>query len=36
MFGIEFVPNSRRMIVDVFIVRLVFEYLTEEDLENDE
>ncbi len=36
MLGIEFVPNTRRMIVDVLIVRIVFEYLTEKDLENDE
>jgi hypothetical protein len=36
MLGIEFVPNTRSMLVDLLIVRVVFEYITEEDLENDE
>jgi hypothetical protein len=36
MLGLEFVPDSRRMIVDLFIIRIAFEYFTEEDLENGE
>lgn len=36
MVGLEFVPNTKMMILDLVILRVSIEWISEEDIENDQ